>query len=87
MSWRRLGIDTSLDPITWRRTLTGVLIGFLIGQMIALAAIALSQAKKARDGKALEIAPHVMEAVCFELASRGARADCLVGSATEGVGF
>jgi hypothetical protein len=37
-----------------------VLIGFLIGQVMALAAIAMSQAKKAREGRALENAPHVM---------------------------
>lgn len=87
MSWRRSSIGVSLDPLKWRRTLAGVLIGFLIGQMVALTAIAMSQAKKARDGRTLDIAPNVMAVVCFELASRGARADYLVRSAAEGVGF
>lgn len=73
--WRRnLGAESFLR--NWRTTLAGLLIGFFIGQAMALAWLALSPGKTDRERQLLEAASREAAAHCFKLISQEAKSSC-----------
>ena len=66
MKWAtRCSLAASSRWGVWRTTLAGVLIGFLVGQAMALTWLVSSQAEKAHQRKLLDAASRAEAAKCF----------------------
>jgi hypothetical protein len=68
--WRER-ICASFFVYRWRATLAGVIVGFLTGQAMALAWLAMSPGRLAREREVLEAATH-----CFKLTSQETKSSC-----------
>lgn len=75
--WRR-SIDAASCLRAWRITLVGVLIGFLVGQAMAITWLALGPAKTVQERQVIEAAwrASATAAHCGEQASQETKSDC-----------
>lgn len=85
-SWRS-GIGAISWLCTWHTTLAGALIGFLMGQAMAVTWIALSHAEKAQQRESPEAVPRAIAARCLESAPHRMRVKdaCRASDTVDGV--